>query len=210
MGNTKQFFNDYSVDFNSIYATRGWFYRIIDKFFRKSMRLRFEKTIENCEPIKDKTVFDVGCGPGHYSVLLAQMGAKKVLGIDFSDKMIELANQLAKEKQVTNNCQFLVKDIYDFKDEEFDFVILMGFMDYIKEPVSLIQQIIKLTKEKAMFSFPVAEGILAWQRKLRYKKKCPLYLYTRSDLNKLFDSLPNIEVSIEKISRDYFVVISKK
>ena len=53
----------------------------------------------------------------------------------------------------------------------FDYSIAMGFLEYIEEPKKVIEKVLSITKLKAFFSFPVDAGMLAWQRKLRYKKK---------------------------------------
>ena len=45
---------------------------------------------------KDINVLDVGCGGGAYSIALASK-VKNVVGVDFSPKMIELANDTKKE-----------------------------------------------------------------------------------------------------------------
>ena len=60
--------------------------------------------------VKGKTVLDAGCGPGHYSILLAKNGAD-VTSIDISEKMIEIAKNNAKE--AASKVRFLVGDIQD-------------------------------------------------------------------------------------------------
>ena len=45
-----------------------------------------------CEPVDGKIVLDLGCGEGYCSRMLRQRGAQ-VLGIDVSERMIELARQ---------------------------------------------------------------------------------------------------------------------
>jgi hypothetical protein len=67
-----------------------------------------------------------------------------------------------------------------------------------------------LVTDKAFFSFPVGGGLLAWQRSLRYKSKCDLYLYTEADVRKLFDKSAAKRYDIEKISRDFFVTAYMK
>ncbi len=209
MNKTKSFFDEYSVDFNSIYATNGLLNKLINKLFRKSMLVRMQKTIDYCQPVKGKTVLDIGCGPGHYAVLFAQMGAKEVFGIDFSDKMIKIAIDLAKQKNIQQNCIFKVQDIYDLKNVHYDYTILMGFMDYIVDPKKLIKHVLNLTNETAVFSFPCSEGFLAFQRKIRYMFKCPLYLYSLEKVTNLFANINGFSSKIEKIDRDYFVVVKK-
>jgi toxoflavin synthase len=43
--------------------------------------------------VKGKRVLDVGCGDGHYTRMLRKAGAAEVVGIDISDRMIELARE---------------------------------------------------------------------------------------------------------------------
>lgn len=45
-----------------------------------------------CEPLAGKRVLDLGCGEGYCSRLLSQRGAQ-VVGIDVSERMVELARQ---------------------------------------------------------------------------------------------------------------------
>jgi 2-polyprenyl-3-methyl-5-hydroxy-6-metoxy-1,4-benzoquinol methylase len=204
-----QFFDDYSADFNALYGTRkNALNSVVDRVFRKSMRLRFERTIDGCMPIEGKSVLDVGCGPGHYSVHLALRGASSVLGLDFAQGMVRLAQENAASNGVTERCKFLCSDFsgYCF-DRQFDYSIAMGFMDYIEKPEPIIDKILSATRAKAFFSFPCEGGILAWQRKVRYRKRCPLFLYRASDLNDLFSSRKCARFEIEKISRDFFVTV---
>ena len=73
---TQGFFHRYANDFDAIYSNRaGLLNGFLNGVFRKSMKLRYLKTIEGCQPIQGKTALDVGCGPGHYAITLAQRGA---------------------------------------------------------------------------------------------------------------------------------------
>jgi len=209
--NTAVFFDQYSASFKAIYGSdKSVFRMIIDKLFRQSILLRFLRTLEVCQPIQGKTVLDVGCGPGYYSTALAKLGAGTVLGIDFAPNMVELARKLAVEEQVESICRFEQADFYALPDDKrFDYLILMGFMDYIQEPQAIIRKVQALTNIRAVFSFPVKKGFLAWQRKLRYKWKCPLYLYSEEQVRDLFRGLAGWTISIRMLSRDYFVVMEK-
>jgi hypothetical protein len=75
------------------------------------------------------------------------------------------------------------------------------------DPRKTIEKVLSVTNSKAFFSFPAEGGILAWQRKLRYKSRCPLYLYTLPQLKDLFSSAAPEQVRIEPIARDYFVTV---
>ena len=204
---TSSFFDSYAEDFTSIYGNEHTLLnRFINERFRKSMRQRFEMSISRCQPIEGRSVLDIGCGPGHYGVALAKQGASKVLGVDFADGMLEIARKSAKEYGVDNVCEFRRADFMTFSsDEKFDYSIVMGFMDYMEEPQKIVNKVLSLTKTRAVFSFPIGRGFLAWQRRLRYRWKCDLFMYDQQDLKRLFDNAGCKKVTIDVLGRDFFV-----
>ena len=209
--NVAQFFDSYAEGFNAIYGNRNTFInRMVNKYLRSSMRIRFEKTIAGCQPIESRSVVDVGTGPGHFAITLADQGAARVLGVDFAETMIDVARKNAAHLDADSVCEFQFGDFhtYDFKDEKFDYGIAMGFMDYMSDPQRTVNLLLSLVTDKAFFSFPVATGILAWQRKLRYKSKCDLYLYSDADVRKLFNNSAANHFEVERTSRDFFVTAS--
>jgi 2-polyprenyl-3-methyl-5-hydroxy-6-metoxy-1,4-benzoquinol methylase len=209
---TAQFFDRYSQDFSSIYGTRSnMLMRIVDKVFRKSMLLRFVRTLQECLPAEGKTALDVGCGPGHYGIALARQGLCEVVGIDFAEKMITLAREQATANGLERICRFEVADFFALDEaKHYDYLILMGFMDYIREPETAIRKAMQLANAKVLFSFPAAGGILAWQRKIRYRTKCPLFLYTEKQIHNLFGDINPWSYELERIDRDYFITMFRK
>ena len=208
---TSEFFDSYAEDFNEIYGNENTFINnLINRIFRKSMMIRFKKTIEGCKPIKGKSVIDIGCGPGLYSIILAERGAEKVLGVDFAENMIKIAKEKAKREGVTPKTSFVEADFFDYEiKRKYDYAVVMGLMDYIEKQEEFVDKVLSNINKKAFFSFPVKKGFLAWQRKLRYKKRCDLYLYTEKDIKELFKNFDFESIDIEKISRDYFVTVKK-
>jgi len=204
-----QFFDSYSADFNALYGSRKTALNsLIDRTFRKSMRLRFERSVEGCMPVEGRSVLDVGCGPGHYSVHLASQGASSCFGLDFAESMVHLAQENAVGNRVSERCEFVCGDFSKYAfDRQFDYAIVMGFMDYIENPEPIIDKVLSLARRKAFFSFPSAGGFLAWQRKMRYKKRCSLFLYREANLEALFSRKKGMRFEIEKISRDFFVTV---
>jgi len=207
--NVSDFFTSYACDFNEIYGNKNSFpNKIINQYLRRSMKARYAKTIEGCCPIEGKSVIDIGCGPGHYGVKLAQKGAQFVCGIDFAETMIDLARQNAEQHCVADKCHFIKGDFLKYKIEnKFDYSIVMGFMDYIKYPKDVIEKVSSITNSKAFFSFPVNSGFLAWQRKIRYKKKCDLFMYNIEQLHGLFRNIICRKIDFDQIYRDFFVTI---
>ena len=209
---TQTFFHQYAGDFDAIYGNKnGAINGFINRNFRKSMRLRYEKAIEGCDPVRGKSVLDVGCGPGHYSITLAQRGAGRVVGIDFAEGMLRLAREHAKQLGVGEQCTFLSGDFLTYEPgTKFDHVIVTGFMDYMPNPEQVIEKVLSLTTQKAFFSFPVAGGLLGWQRAVRYKRRCDLYLYSRERLDRILSRFPQANPTVETISRDFFVTLARR
>lgn len=205
----REFFDHYAADFDAIYGRRHrGVGRLINRFLRRSMLVRFKRTVEGCQPALGRTVLDVGCGPGHYGVALARAGAAGVVGIDFAPGMLELARQNARAAGVQETCRFAEADFSAFESvEPFDFVILMGFMDYVRDPAPVIRKAVGLARRKAFFSFPARGGFLAWQRRLRYRRKTDLYMYDADQIRGLFSWLPRGTVLVDEIGRDYFVTV---
>lgn len=206
---TAEFFDSYADGFNAIYGNKNTFWNhIINHFFRKSMSLRFIKTLEGCSPVYNKTVLDIGCGPGHYAIELAKRGAAQIVGVDFAEGMIRLAKKNAEREGVSSRCSFIFSDFLTYPFERrFDYTILMGFMDYMKNPEKVIEKVTTVTRNKAFFSFPADGGLLAWQRKFRYKGKCGLFLYDEAKTKNLFEEFSLKVLEMERISRDYFITV---
>lgn len=209
MKENKSFWNRYASDFDSIYGTKNsWFNNIINKLFRETMKIRFEKTLQ-IVPKDEVSVIDIGCGPGHYCFSLAKEGVRNIKGIDFSETMISLAKGHAEELGLKNIIDFEVVNFLEFEPQKkFDYSIMMGFIEYFKNPELVLEKVLSITNQKILISFPAAGGFLAFQRKLRYKSRCYLRLYSYEDIKRLLNSLNIMSYSIEKIRRDFFVTVS--
>ena len=72
-----------------------------------------------------------------------------------------------------------------FPQNKFDASVLMGFFDYIQDPVELFLKLKKDTNKYILASFPKKYEPLSMQRYIRYTlNKCPLYLYSKKKTNR--------------------------
>lgn len=204
----KSFWDSYASDFDAIYGTKNsWFNNTINKLFRGAMKIRFEKTMQII-PDENVSVIDIGCGPGHYCFSLARSRQREILGIDFSEKMIKLAMDHALELGIEKRLKFEVLNFLEFEPEKkYDYSIMMGFIEYFEQPEIIIKKALDITSRKILISFPVEGGLLAFQRKLRYKRRCYLRLYSHDDIKELLKGLNISTFKIEKIQRDFFLTI---
>jgi ubiquinone/menaquinone biosynthesis C-methylase UbiE len=205
---TSEFFDRYAVDFDSIYGNDNRaLEQIVNRLFRRAMLVRFHKTLAGCQPIEGHSVIDIGCGPGHYGIALARAGAARVLGLDFAPGMLTIARERAAAAGVAQRCSFVLGDFLDQAlPERFDYAIVMGFMDYVRDPRPVIERVLAITAKRAFFSFPKAGGPLAWQRQWRYRNRCDLFLYRYAQIHDLF-SPTGASFSIEPNGRDFFVTL---
>lgn len=77
-----------------------------------------------------RSVLDLGCGSGDALWGLAEAGAD-CFGIDFSEKMIELAGAAAIARRLSN-CKFVVGNVleYSLPQNAFDLVLCYGVIEY--------------------------------------------------------------------------------
>src|SRR3989344_8494596 len=86
-----------------------------------SFKFAYKLLKENCQ---NKLVLDYGCGNGAHTVSIAKMGAKKVVGIDLSEKSLDIAKSRAKKEGVGDTVEFLKMDCekIEFPDDFFDVI----------------------------------------------------------------------------------------
>ena len=79
----------------------------------------FLQLIQDKVPLnKDMAVLDVGCGAGAYSVALSEK-VGKVVGTDFSPKMLDVGRQYVAEQQISN-IEFVERDWWSCDGNEFE------------------------------------------------------------------------------------------
>lgn len=206
-----RYFNSVAGRFPFAGDSAGVLRRALNAIFRRSLHLRFDRVLALCTPIEGRSVLDIGCGTGAFACHLASGGARHVLGIDFAPEMIRLAQERAVETGLGRQCQFIVMDFMELgTTERFDFVTAMGVMDYIADPPPFVAKALMLADRSAVFSFPKRRGFLAWQRRMRYVRRCPLFMYSRGDLEALFAQAAPDMWEIESLARDWLVTVQKK
>ena len=137
-----QFFDVYAKNFDAIYGHtehRGVLGRWVDRAFRQVMVRRFEETLRQTEKQAIHSVLDIGCGPGRYTAAFALQG-KEVVGIDIAEEMLKIAQDNIDAYNVT--ADLILGDYLSVRfDRVFDVACLMGFFDYIEDPVPVFKKI---------------------------------------------------------------------
>lgn len=101
--------------------------------------------------IKGKTVLDIGTGTGRFVFEFADE-ATQVIGIDISDRMIEIANS---KIGIKNNIEFYIMDArrLNFPTDCFDCVTSVGTFEFTKDLSSFLKEIHRVLKPKGQFIF---------------------------------------------------------
>lgn len=106
---------------------------------------------------KDKRVLDLGCGFGWHCMWAQQHGAKKVVGIDISKKMLEKARDMDSTASI-EYIEMPIEDI-DFPDGSFDIVISSLAFHYIESFDEMAKKINRLLSANGSFIFSVEHPV---------------------------------------------------
>ena len=204
-------FHDDAERFDAIYGEKkNFFHKFIDNYWRGVVQKRLELNVEKLKPFEGKKILDVGCGSGRFCIAFAINGAEKVVGIDFAQAMIEIADKLANEAGVADKCEFVIGGFPEAIDESegpFDAGTANGFFDYVEHPVPIITRMRELTRGKVIMSFPKAVEWRVPIRRMRFwLKGTPLFLYREAQVRDILTKSGITNYEMVHLDRDYLVV----
>lgn len=205
----RKYWNNEADAFQRIYTHRkSKMSNMLDSVFRKDMYERFVFTIKNCEPVKDRTFLDVGCGNGLYTFDLARKGARRILGLDISEVMIGLCKEASVKEKLDDRCEFIQTDLLEYKsNEKFDVSFGIGLFDYIKDPAPVLKKMREMSKDKVILAFPRYWTWRAPVRKVRLNARgCDVFFYTKSQLNELMRDAGYKRHEVHKVGKLHCVI----
>jgi len=113
----------------------------------------------------DKTLLDVGCGPGTVTIDLARvLSSGHVTGIDISKEVIEIARESLKVSDV-RNVDFNVDNVYDlsFADNSFDVVYAHQVLQHLSNPVGALEEMRRVLREGGLLAVRDSDyGVFSW------------------------------------------------
>ncbi len=89
--------------------------------------------------IKDKIVLDFGCGPGAEVTEMALLGAKRVIGLDTSEKWLRLAREQAEKAGIATRCDFVTSVAGPV-----DIIVSIDSFEHFAEPDAVLQTMYSL------------------------------------------------------------------
>jgi len=99
--------------------------------------------------LSGKSVLDLGCGYGWHCKYAVECGAKQVLGIDLSEKMIHEAKEKNNDPKIIYRVCSL--DDYDYPADSFDCVISNLVLHYIADIDTIFRKVYLTLKTDGIF-----------------------------------------------------------
>ncbi len=87
------------------------------------------------QDLRGKSVLDIGCNAGFFSIQLKRRGAARVLGVDFDPRYLAQARLAAEVSGL--DIEFRELSVYDLASlgERFDVVLFMGVLYHLRHPL---------------------------------------------------------------------------
>jgi tRNA (mo5U34)-methyltransferase len=127
-----------------IEALGPWFHNIDldgvwtapDHFLGDYPGAKFRRFARELPDVRGKSVLDIGCNAGFYSIEMSRRGASRVLGIDSDERYLAQA-RLSAEVLGCDDIEFAKLDVYDVGaiGERFDLIIFMGVLYHLRHPL---------------------------------------------------------------------------
>jgi ubiquinone biosynthesis O-methyltransferase len=96
-------------------------------------------------PLEGRSVLEVGCGAGDFSISLSAAGAH-VTGVDFSPRAIELARQKARHHNQSIAFQVADAQTLPFADDSFDVLFSCECLEHDPDPRRMLSELHRVLK----------------------------------------------------------------
>lgn len=109
---------------------------------------------------RGKSVLDLGCGYGWHCLYAAEQGASRVLGIDLSEKMLEVAQKKAENAEAkVISYQCMAMEEYEYPTDTFDVVISSLALHYVADLSEVYRKVYHTLRAGGDFIFSAEHPI---------------------------------------------------
>jgi len=132
--------------------------------------------------LEGKSVLDVGCNSGYFSMMMKKRGASRVVALETFDMPIAQTKFIAKWFDV--DLEIVQDDVHTYcltTEERFDYVIFLGLYYHLKYPNIVLDRLAEMTKSKLFFQTVTVPPVI--------KEFHPQENYTVEEKNEKINSL---------------------
>ena len=103
--------------------------------------------------VAGKTVLDIGCSSGFFSLKLKELGAAYVLGVDAGEQRNAIDQARFAAEALELEVDFRICSVYDLAalGKQFDIVLFMGVLYHLRHPLLALEVIRPLCRETLIF-----------------------------------------------------------
>jgi ubiquinone/menaquinone biosynthesis C-methylase UbiE len=152
--------------------------RLIDRREKRAV-------LDALNPLDDRTVLEIACGTGRFTVMLAERGAD-IVGLDISSAMMSEGRKKARAAGVADRIEFIRGDAarLPFPDDHFDTVFAMRFFHLADTPAKFLAEMCRVSKEQVFF-----DTFNDRSTRVLYNSLLPMgsHLYGHEEVQRLID-----------------------
>ncbi|MFX1412546.1 MAG: corrinoid protein-associated methyltransferase CpaM [Promethearchaeota archaeon] len=163
--------------------------------------------------LKNDIILDIGMGTGTLAILAAKKGAK-VIGIDNSKKMLEVASKKISDEGLNQEIEIMHKSVIEMDDtfntKSFDKIVaILLFSElYEKEQEFCLKQINRILKDNGeFFLIDEVKPKRLWKKVIYFMIRVPLALITFLRTQLTTSALVNFE---KKLAQNGFSIVEEK
>lgn len=163
--------------------------------------------------LKNDILLDIGMGTGTLAILAAKKGAK-VIGIDNSKKMLEVASKKISDEGLNQEIEIMHKSVIEMDDtfntKSFDKIVaILLFSElYEKEQEFCLKQINRILKDNGeFFLIDEVKPKRLWKKVIYFMIRVPLVLITFLRTQLTTSALVNFE---KKLAQNGFSIVEEK
>ena len=104
---------------------------------------------------KNINILDAGCGSGLVGEKLKKLGYTNIIGVDFSQDMLDLV-----KKEIYQHLELIdLNKNLKYQDNYFDAITCVGTFTYGHVKANALQEFIRITKQNGLICYTINEGI---------------------------------------------------
>jgi SAM-dependent methyltransferase len=146
-------------------------------------------------PVSDLAILDWGCGKGHVSFLLKQLGAKATSCDYYTDSEQDDDSAFGQDVPIIRGAGIAVDRLEDptrlpYSDGAFDVVLSFGVLEHVEDDVGSLKEIHRVVRPGGVFFCFNLPYLLSWTQRVMHLAGDSYHdrLYTKSLVRNLLDS----------------------